>query len=360
MSEELRVGQHKYKQIADLIRRDIQSNLYQEKIPGERFLSQKYSVQPKTLAKAVSLLINEGLLYRLTGIGTFVVDRSTLLKQQPIQIGLILPSLNNPFHSKFTEIFQLAASRKSISVSVNILPEKKVGLSQILIMHKKRGTHALVINDSVFFEVKDASKEIRKASIPIIKFGDKLVTKFGDAVLTNVYSGAMKAVSHLVEKYGGSVAHISGSRGNIEEDGRYLGYGEALRNHGIQLEHGRVKLVEPTYRGGYQAVKEMLNSSNPPKAFFMFNDTMGMGAERAINEKGLKIPNDVGLAGFDDCIHVNEMLMPLTTVRYPYEKWADSILKLVERRLVHPSADPKIMRIEPKLIIRKSSSPEHR
>jgi len=119
-------SQHIYKQIADLIKRDIQVNLYQDKNPGERNLGQKYSVNFKTINKAISLLINQGILYRINGKGTFVVRRSTFLKRQSITVGLILPTLTNPYYSKFAEALQWVARKKFMSVLVSVMTSAKM------------------------------------------------------------------------------------------------------------------------------------------------------------------------------------------------------------------------------------------
>src|SRR5579864_2250337 len=94
--------EHVYKQVAESLRRDILARRIQEKIPGERELSRRYNVNFKTANKAVSLLVEQGLLSRVRGKGTFV-SKARSARPKINLFGLIVPKLDNPYFARVAQ-----------------------------------------------------------------------------------------------------------------------------------------------------------------------------------------------------------------------------------------------------------------
>ena len=102
--------------------------------------------------------------------------------------------------------------------------------------------------------------------------------------------------------------------------GRRAGYEQALAEAGIPLDESLIVSGHATADRGYDAAAELLDLANPPTALFCGNDRMAMGAYDAIKERGLRIPQDVAVVGFDNQELIAAYLRPsLTTVALPFE-----------------------------------------
>ena len=123
----------------------------------------------------------------------------------------------------------------------------------------------------------------------------------------------------------------------------------------VPIDPRMLRETDPTYRGGYESTQDLLGLSPVPRSIFYYNDLMAMGGLNAIKSAGKNIPSDIAIAGCDDSVNVEEMLVPFTTVCFPYEEIANQVTALLERRLANPIAPPMNVRLAPRLIVRDSS-----
>ena len=112
--------------------------------------------------------------------------------------------------------------------------------------------------------------------------------------------------------------------------GRLEGYKQALKAYGVLFDEDLVRLHASESRGGYQGTLELMQLREPPTAIFCFSDFMAVGAYNALRERGLSIPGDVAVMGFDNQQFIATQLSPpLSTIQLPhYEmgKWAVEFL----------------------------------
>lgn len=99
---------------------------------------------------------------------------------------------------------------------------------------------------------------------------------------------AYEAVTHLIQHGYGQVAFIGGPRGSIHSKDRYRGYRQALQDH----DAVRAEFKED---GGRQAILQLLDLSEPPRAIFAANDLMAIGALDAVRGRGLRVPDDIAV-----------------------------------------------------------------
>ncbi|RYE52229.1 MAG: LacI family transcriptional regulator, partial [Hyphomicrobiales bacterium] len=90
---------------------------------------------------------------------------------------------------------------------------------------------------------------------------------------------------------------------------------------------------DKTEEGGYRLARELLREGRPPEVIITFNDSMAIGAYRAINEMGLSIPGDIGVASFNDISVAQFLNPPLTTVRLPAEEIGEAAVELLLERV---------------------------
>jgi LacI family transcriptional regulator len=128
---------------------------------------------------------------------------------------------------------------------------------------------------------------------------------------------AADIVEHLISLGHRRIAHVTGLKGHGAHSWRLSGYRDALRKAGIAYDESLVVEGDFTFASGVAGAETLLKRRRPPTAVFAANDDMACGVMRAAYERGLVIPNDLSVCGFDDT-PVSQLISPsLTTVRQP-------------------------------------------
>lgn len=141
------------------------------------------------------------------------------------------------------------------------------------------------------------------------------------AVVPDEHAGGRRATERLLAAGHRRIGLINLDPTIPAAVGRRLGYQEVLREAGITPDENLEIPGHATAHGGYDAASALLDLADPPTAIFCANDRMAMGAYDAIKERGLRIPHDVAVIGFDNQELIAEYLRPaLTTVALPFEQ----------------------------------------
>jgi LacI family transcriptional regulator len=166
-----------------------------------------------------------------------------------------------------------------------------------------------------------------------------------------------KAVDHLVDLGHRRIAHIGFSDvGYIATDVRLAAYQRSLADHGITPDPALVGFAHYSAESGFAAMVALLERADPaPTAVLAGNDTVALGVISAVNAKGLRVPEDVAVIGFDDLPTAAYMRPSLTTIRNPGieqgEKAAEMLIKIINREEIER---PKVV-VATELVIRESS-----
>ena len=128
---------------------------------------------------------------------------------------------------------------------------------------------------------------------------------------------ARALVEHLIELGHRRIAHIVGIANHGASRWRLQGYKDALAAAGLPLEADYVVQGEFSFGSGVIAARKLFELAQPPTAIFAANDDMAAGVMWAANERGLKVPRDLSVCGFDDTPLATQLWPPLTTVRQP-------------------------------------------
>ena len=130
--------------------------------------------------------------------------------------------------------------------------------------------------------------------------------------------GAVCAMmAHLASLGHRRIAHIVGHPAHGASGWRLQGYREGLQHAGLAFDASLVVQGEFSYASGYAATQTLLALKTPPTAIFAANDDMAAGAICAISEKGLRVPDDISVCGFDDTPIASQIYPSLTTIRQP-------------------------------------------
>ncbi len=134
--------------------------------------------------------------------------------------------------------------------------------------------------------------------------------------------GGRAAVEHLLSLGHTRIAYIAGTSATGQSAEREKGYADALTAAGIAIDPALLAEGAFTQSSGYSATRQLFELAAPPTAIFAANDEMAFGALDAINSRGLKVPQDVSVVGFDDIPTSSYVFPTLTTMRQPFQAMA--------------------------------------
>jgi LacI family transcriptional regulator len=164
--------------------------------------------------------------------------------------------------------------------------------------------------------------------------------------------GAYQGVSYAIRAGHRRVALIGGPRNTISGQDRYQGYLDALREYGLPILPELVTESNYSDAAGYQSMQRLLPLQ--PDAVFAASDPMALAAIRAIQEAGLRIPEDIAVVGFDDIPLAATSKPALTTVRQPIVKTGKIVAEMLIDMIEHPNPQPHRVVLPTELVIRSS------
>jgi LacI family transcriptional regulator len=169
--------------------------------------------------------------------------------------------------------------------------------------------------------------------------------------------GARQAVLHLLRSGRRRIATITGPQNMVGGIHRYQGYLDALHDYDVPVLPELVAEGDFTDDSGYACMQRLL--PHKPDAVFAASDTMAVAAIRAIQEQGLRIPDDIGVVGFDDIPQASRVRPTLTTVRQPITRMgamaAETLIDMIESG----SNEPRQTVLSAELVIRDSCCANH-
>ncbi|MFD0200516.1 MULTISPECIES: LacI family DNA-binding transcriptional regulator [Saccharothrix] len=170
-------------------------------------------------------------------------------------------------------------------------------------------------------------------------------------------AGARALTAHLVELGHRDIGVIAGPVEWLAGDARTAGHHAALAQAGVLPARHRVHHVEPTTAEGLRAAGELLDEPDRPTAIVCFNDKLAVGALQAAHERGLRVPEDLSVAGFDD-IDLSRATRPaLTTVRQPLQEMGRIAVTQLMRVLDGHRPEALHLELSTTLVVRESTGP---
>jgi len=240
----------------------------------------------------------------------------SLVTQRTRIVGLILPDITNPFFPGIARGAEDKANESDYSlIFCNTDDRLEVEEKYIESLTKKMADGIIIAHSSNSVKM---SEILERCKVPVILIdrdfnSDNTLGK----VLVNNLEGAYKAVEYILSKGYKKIAYLSGSLKTQTALDRFSGYKNALSDNGIVYNERIVKFGEYKTDWGKDGVNKLLSEREDFDAIFCGNDLIAIGAIKELKEKGLNIPHDVGVMGFDD-IYMAGLIEPsLTTVRQP-------------------------------------------
>lgn len=236
----------------------------------------------------------------------------SLVTTKTSTIGVLLPDIYGEFFSELIRGIDLAARRHGYHLLVSGSHSDRAEAAAVLQATRGRVDGLIVMSPEIDGEILRATLP---SSLPIVLLNSPSRDEAYDSIRIDNYGGAFAMVRHLVEVGHRRIAHVGGPAGNHDARERLRGYREALTALGAECDSSLEVVADFSEAGGYQAGRQLLALSPRPQAVFAANDAMAIGVLCAFLEAGVRVPEDIALAGFDDIPIARYIAPPLTSVQ---------------------------------------------
>lgn len=279
-------------------------------------------------------------------------------KNRTYNIGLIVPELVHHFFS--TVISGAIDTAKKHGYNILLSQSNDLLADEIVACRTMLASSVDGILISISNETMEAEhlKDFLDEGKPVVQF-DKITDQLNSPkVIVDDFEGAYHAVKHLIDQGYKKIAHLRGRRGVKNSNERANGYQQALVDHNMLMSEEWIKdCIAINEKEGYDFSKELLESDNPPDAFFCITDLVALGVLKYLKEKNISVPLQVGVMGFSNW-KLAEIVSPgLSSVdQHGYQMGEKATLKLIELIKNHDLDNQEIIELKTNLVIRESTS----
>lgn len=280
----------------------------------------------------------------------------SLLKRETGGFAILLPFITGEFFSEFLTGLDTTAHDENYFTLVSASHREEAHLRTAIRNLCRRVDGMLIMAPE---SSTSALRSVIPAGLPVIYVNTKADDQLDDVVNFDNYDGAYKIVSHLLDLGHRRIAIINGLPKTYDAIERLRGYQAALRNYGVELDDQLEIPGDFTQEAGYDGARVLMRMDNRPTAVFCANDNTAVGALQVFQQAGIRVPEDIALAGFDDIPVANYLTPSITTIRVPMKvmgQWA--ISRLIERVRSTSTLEPVQRMVPVELVVRGSTVPE--
>jgi len=182
-------------------------------------------------------------------------------------------------------------------------------------------------------ESKAIVDEFVNAGIPVVSIASSHFNDRIACVRIDDRQASHDMVSHLIAHGHTRIGYITGDPNQTASGHRWQGYRDALANAGIGYDDALVQPGYFTYRSGLEAAERLLTLQPPPSAIFASNDDMASAVVSVAHRRGLEVPGDLSVVGFDDTSASTMVWPELTTIHQPVAEMADTAIDILLREV---------------------------
>jgi len=249
-------------------------------------------------------------------------------------IGVVIADNRNPFYAEVLSGMEEAAREKNYHIILaNTQRDYRKEEEAINLLLAKR------VDGLLITPVQDKDDDIKNlidANIPFVVVGRDFENIEVDAIYNDEVKGGFLATEYLIKKGHKRIALIDGFLHKSPAKGRLEGYKKALK------------------KDGYERTKQMLEENLDFTAIFAYNDMVAFGSMQAIKEKDLRIPEDIGLVGYDDIPFSSLISPPLTTIKLKKQELGTESVKLLFSRINGNREKNKKIMLDVELIVKET------
>lgn len=308
-----------------------------------RTLNGRSGVDPQTRERVLSAAERLGYSPNLRA--------RSLKTRQTRTIGLILPDISNPFFADIASaVNEVIYSEGYNSILCSTGWDAKIEEQQLSLLLDQR-IDGIIFKPSA--EIVDRYTDLPIAKVMISNAQDK---RFNFVEIDNVKGGRI-AADHLIDCGYRNLAFIGGAESSRSNQDRLKGFREQLAERGFQLEAHRIRFGNYSILAGYRAVESLEADGKEIDGYFCGNDLIALGALQYLSEHQRKVPEQVGVIGFDDVYLASLPQIQLTSVRQDRQQIGSLSARALIQAIENENPDPTTQIIlEPDLIVRHTTN----
>jgi DNA-binding LacI/PurR family transcriptional regulator len=302
------------------------------------------SISEKTKLKVQAVM--DELQYQPSMIASALKGKSTHT------IGLLIPDLSNPIFAEYAKYIEERAQELGFSVimcNTDANPDKELRYIELL---KQKQVDGIVI--AARFNNIKLLKELIKEKFPIAVIAQDLPALPIDSVTVDDYLGGYQVTEYLLSLGHRKIGVVA--EGDRSSQERIKGYKQALVDTGLDVDEGLIFVCQqPTRECARLNAGTLIDKEKNLSAIFGCNDLLAVGVIQAARERGLTIPNDLSVIGFDNT-DLSEVMYPsLTTVQQPLKDIGYHVVDFLTQKIEGNSRTTHRVVLLPNLVIRQST-----
>lgn len=296
----------------------------------------------KTVAKIKALQLEMG----------YVPDfnAQSLISRSGKTIGVIVPSINNPFFAEFNHGIDSYSASKGYTPLIfgsNNSPQVE---SRYLVEAIRRAADGMIIASAVS-DVKETDKLLRQNGLPYLLIDRNPPVK-GDLVDVQNKQGGQIVADYLHENGHHKIILVAPKDLTLNMELRIAGFKEKMKELGVDFSDDQIVHTELSMAGGYQITEKVLAAQ--PTAVFALNDELAVGLNRGFAEHDVRVPEDVSLIGYDNIDLAAYTIPSLTTMNQPAFEMGETAARLIIDRIENSDSDLQRVTLPIRLVKRNS------
>ena len=275
-------------------------------------------------------------------------------------LALIVPDIGNPYWSAVARAVQDITEPHNYSVIVcssDGQPEREARFLRSL----SGWVSGMILHP--YYPAAEHYRPLSGGDVPVVVLGDFTAgdqhPAHWDQVTSNNLEGAREAVEHLLELGHRRIAFVQGLAGTPSSLKRLAGFRSAFEQAGLALASDLIIAGDYTQAGGRRAAETLFDRDERPTAVFCANDLSALGVLQVAQLRGLRVPQDVSVVGFDDIDEAAQATPPLTTFSQPPRQVGTVIAETLLERL-NGRTEPSRRSVQGTFVIRASTAPPGR
>jgi len=266
-------------------------------------------------------------------------------------VGLVMPDITNPFFTHVVRGMEVAAREAAVSLlltNTDQRPDEEQRMVSMLLQRQVDGLLAIPAGTCA-----DTARRCREAGVPLVIVDRRPEIAGVDVVRADAEGGAYELGRLLASLGHRHTAVLTGPEYAPTAVDRAAGFSRAMQDAGLPVP--RVLFEDFSLEAGHDLTLLVMAEQPRPSAIFAANNFLAIGTQHALDELGLRIPDDVALVGLDD-LPAEMVTFPfLTVAAQPAEEMGRRAVQLLLERIKAPDAPPREILLPTELIIRRSS-----
>jgi len=267
-------------------------------------------------------------------------------------VGIAISAISNPYFSDMICAIEAECARLGMMVFLSDTQDDPAqDLKVVQALHQRR-VDGIILAPSADPESR-AVAYLNAHHIPFVLV-DRMLSKRYDQVGVQNKSSMQLLVAHLVSHGHTRIGYVAGQSGFSTTRERIDGYAAALKAAGIALDENLVRRPDGRTDAAASATGELLDMANSPTAIAAGNNMALIGAMHALRDRGLRVPDDVAIVGFDDFEWADYFEPRLTVIAQPCQAIGREAASLLVERIGNPDGKRRTIRLKTELVLRTS------